>query len=160
MLAPLSQELSSRERLQQSVSPWKEWVLQIGVSMILAWLVLGPIWRITFVNGGVTLTDSQLALLVLLTVLPFWVFQWVALRYAPPKGRFERFLMYFTTYLAGIGPVIALVYHFRVTSDRSSILRGMRNLFLGLAIIALFYVLVRLYAMVVIPLFIKGILRP
>ncbi len=86
-----------------------EWLVQVAVTYAVGLWLLGPIWRLTFQAADFVLGDLATAVLVLLTLVPFWAVQAAGLAaLSPSVSRPWRWLMLLGAYLAGIGPLFAI----------------------------------------------------
>jgi hypothetical protein len=86
----------------------RAWVLQVILSFAIGIFFLLPIWIMTFQNGHRPISTAQATILVFFTLLPIWLLQLVAFRFAPPEKRLRRWLILLGAYCAGLGPVLAI----------------------------------------------------
>lgn len=89
-----------------------DWFAQLIATLLIGYVLLAPIWRITFENASRPVSEGIIIFLILCTLFPFWLLQGVALWIAAPQKAVHRWMMYLTTYLVGIGPLFALARAF------------------------------------------------
>ena len=131
---------------------WLEFLVNIVISLLVSWLILGPIWHLTFVNAGRGLSLLGQWSLVVAVLIPIWFMQAIALAVCPPTQGAKRLLMLISGYLFAIGPVLVLAYQITPSDRISTMSRWFR---FGLASIVgclLFWIFVQFYAIAVVTL--------
>ncbi len=118
-----------------------DWLIQILGTFFVGYVVLAPIWRITFENASRSLSIGMTLFLILCTLLPFWLLQGLALWIAPPGRVLHRWVMFLTTYLLGIGPLFVLARAFTQKWRIKQAPRGLQEagfFLIGLGVYVLF----------------------
>ncbi len=125
------------------------WLIQAFVAFVFFHFVVGPVFRLTFQNGGYVIGSPMMALLGILLLLPFWAIQVLALRVNQGLSFGRTCLVLFGTYLMEIGPAIAVAWAITTRLESRTLQRLLLAMSLSIGFTTVFFVFMQGYAVLI-----------
>ena len=86
---------------------WLWWTLHLIVISLISWFVIGPIFTLTFHNGGKELSYLGLVTLLGSTLFPLIVIQLAALIFCSAGSTKRKWMIILLSYPISVGPLVA-----------------------------------------------------
>lgn len=147
----------NQPHLPREKSFWIPWLLQAIVAYVVVVQLLKPLLEITLNNAKnpTDLSGLQLALIVFLKLLPFWVTQLLAVYLQPNTKQVTRWFMVLGNYFLFAGFALAASSRILNRTHLKTVLRRLCIVLLGLLFIYLLRSLNALYTIAYAPLILR-----
>ncbi len=125
------------------------WVAQMITSLTVFYLVITPIFRLTFDNGGRSLGVFELFILTFLILLPFWSPQLLMVLVLKDLPKWKVIVAWMGVYLLGLGPVMTIAWKKLIFLQSNPALRVFAFLCLSAGMMFVFVMFVEAYTVLV-----------